>query len=151
MEQQKTNTLSSTKVQVTPAVLKETFQDGKILAFTVSSIRRETIDAWVDSAVKELVNWKDGLPFLTLQDFSSVSNFSFTPYMRQRSDEMVKPRPDIIGRTAVVLQKGFSARLVQVFLLAKKDKFRQRRLFFSREAAMNWLEEWLDLSNIPSR
>lgn len=151
MERTNSQNMTSSVETVALGVTQESFHDGKILVFTVADIRRETVDAWSSTALKTLEAWPSDEPFLTIQDFSGVDNFSFTPYIREKSEQMVTPRPEIQGRTAVVVKKSFGARLVQVFLLAKKNALRQRKLFFSRDEAMKWLEEWLDPTNVPSK
>jgi hypothetical protein len=150
MEHQIDQIAASSTETLTPSLTKQTYHEGKIVAFTITDMHRATIDDWSKAATRALEDWPTALPFLSLQDFSTIDNFSFSPYIRQKSEEMVTPRPDIRGRTAIVLKKSFGARLVQVFLLAKKNKLRQRQLFFSREEALKWLAEWLDPANVPS-
>ncbi len=134
------------------AHLTRTFlSDERIVAFTISSMNRATLDKWAAAAAFELEHWNENLPFLNLQDFSACQNFSFTPYLRQKSEEITTGRPDKIGRTAVVIQKSLNSQIVRMFLLAKKDMYRQRQIFFKREDALRWLEDWLNLDNVPTR
>ena len=140
---------TSTRPELDENITREFLKDDRIVAFTIASITRDTLDKWAAAAAYELENWADELPFLNLQDFTTCKNFSFSPYLRAKSEEITVPRPDKIGRTAVVIPRSISAQIVRVFLLAKKNRLRQRQVFFNREDGIKWLEEWLDLSKVP--
>ncbi len=140
----------SSKPALNEHLSREFLRDGRIVAFKIRSLDRETLDTWATAAAFELEHWDEKLPFLNLQDFSDCKNFSFTPYLRQKSEEITSVQPDKTGRTAVVIPKSLSAYVVCMFFIAKRDLYRQRQVFFSREEAVRWLEEWLNLDNVPT-
>lgn len=144
-------TSSSAVQKLSEHVATKYVYDGKIIIYEVTDVRRESVDVWAKVAHDTLVNWSPDYPYLNLQDFSGVDNFAMTPYVRLRAEELMEPRPELLGRTAIVLKKSLGSRIVSMFIRAKKvKKARQRRLFFTQEDALAWLEEWLDPANIPS-
>ena len=144
-------TNTSAQQKLSEHVTTKHVHDGKIIIYEVTDVRRESVDVWAKVAHDTLVNWSPDYPYLNLQDFSGVENFAMTPYVRQRAEELMEPRPELSGRTAIVLKKSLGSRIVSMFIRAKRvKKARQRRLFFTQEEALAWLEEWLDPANIPS-
>lgn len=126
--------------------------DGRIVAFSIGSMSRDTLTKWSAAAGHEINNWDPTLPFLNLQDFSACPNFSFTPFLRQKSEEITSLNPNKPGRTAVIIPKSISTQIVRMFLLAsgRSGQHRQRQVFFTQEDGLKWLEEWLDLSKVPA-
>lgn len=142
-----TTTTEDGPVEIRPGLTFERLRDGAIIAFTITEMSRDMIDAWANSAVSHLNEWPTGKPFLNLQDFSQIESFTITPYFRERVKDITGPRPEINGRTAVIVPRNFTMHVVRMFtrlLPSMGRSSRERDIFFEREKGMAWLEEMLD-------
>lgn len=129
--------------RLSPALTREWVADRKIVVFRLEDITRETIDKWAVEATNSLLEWPSDQPFLSLQDFSKVYHLTITPYLSKKSKELVALRPEIPGRTAIVLPpRFFMLPIIQGFVLAlaRSHKHRERRLFTSETEALLWLK-----------
>lgn len=135
--------IETTPTQLAEGLYKEALHDERIVAYTITNLHRETIDLWANDARQVFEAWPTQWPFLNLQDFSANKNFTVTPYLKKRAEELTSTRPDFIGRTAVIVPKSFIAQAARLFLAALKNKKRQRQIFFTREDGLAWLQEWL--------
>jgi len=130
--------------QITPTLSREDLHNGQIAVFTIADISHAAIDAWVEANTQAITTWADDRPFLVLQDFSSVSVLTITPYLGRKATELASLRPGFPGRTAVVVNlPPFFVRVIQGFLgsLARHAEKRERRLFHDRPSAVRWLQE----------
>jgi hypothetical protein len=119
--------------------------DERILMFTLNNMHREVIDRWAQEATDWLRNCPDEIPFLTLVDLSAP-NMTATPYLRERSSEMIRVRPEKAGRTAIVLPYSITTRAMQgLFILINRlNQHRRRKIFLKRDEAIAWLAETLN-------
>ncbi len=124
----------------------EWLRDGKIVVFNVTSVHREMVDAWANKYIEILSNWQSELPLLTLHNFLQADSIVMTPHMRRRSQEFINLRPDVATRTAIVMPKSLFSNATRVFIqsLPKPNPNRIRKMYFSVEDAMVWLEEALN-------
>lgn len=131
----------SNMIEVVPGLTLETLYDGKIYIWTASQSSKEVIDAWYRAASEMLENWDDmTAPYLVLLDMSRVV---LSVYSRRRASAMAEIRPDVNGRTAVVVAATTMGHMTRLFVDKTLQKTRERRVFFSREDALFWLEEAL--------
>lgn len=139
--------------QVMPGLFFDEYHDKQIIAYTLTVVSRDVIDKWAESAVSHLLAWPEDKPFLNLQDFSNASFFMLTSYIRKKADEITSPRPEVKGRTAVVVQRNFASQIVVMFLRALPTKgsgSRERETFFVREDALKWLEEKISQKEVKA-
>lgn len=120
--------------------------DGQIVIFHVTSIHRAMVDTWADKYIELLTDWESEGPFLTLHDFLYADSIIMTPHMRRRSQEFVNLRPDVATRTAIVMPKSLFSNATRIFIqsLPQPNPNRIRKIFFSTEEALTWLEEDLE-------
>lgn len=128
---------------VAPGVFRHWLHNGGIVVFTLQNVSRETLDAWAKATKECVEQWPVDRPFLNVHNFQPVPNMSFTPYLRQKSGELVQLEPHKVGRTAIVIPKTFIFRAVALFLNRTNTRItvRQRRMFFLETEAVAWAEE----------
>ena len=116
--------------------------DGKVLVFKLSSSARITIDSWIAGMEEAITHWSPDEPAMLLHD---VATLPLTPYMRQQSEALIKRHADKLwGRVAVVLRPGVFTNVIRFFAEREASKLNPRmtrRIFTSREAAIEWLAE----------
>ena len=130
--------------QLTPELTREYLLDGCIIAFQLNNMDWRTTDAWYEANKAALEKWPADRPILMLQDIA-IHEAMPSSYFRTRSSELVKMRPDVHGRNAVVIHRSLTTQALRgLFIIVNRASgLRQRRLFFSREDAIRWLEEAL--------
>ena len=124
----------------------EKVHDGRIIIYTVTSIKREIIDAWAAKMREVMLAWDAQSTYLSLHDYSDANSFVTTPHLRQRSKENAALRPELNTRTAIVIPESLMAHVTRLFVQAlpkTRHAERLRRIFFNREDALAWLEEAL--------
>ncbi len=124
--------------QLSPGVSREWLMDKRIAVYRVTDAHRESVDIWADACAADITNWPPDRPILLLHDFTA-RGITLTPYARQRSQPLMDMRPDAKGRTALVLPVGVTASLIQLFVRTERKAPRARRIFSSREKAVEWL------------
>ncbi|MBI5930929.1 MAG: hypothetical protein HY862_16585 [Chloroflexi bacterium] len=139
LEQLKRTTQSE---YVAPGVARRWLDGGLIVWFSIESVDRNVIDAWGRGAEEAIMNWPADRPFLTVQDFSNCDGLALTPYIRKKGEYLANLRPELPGRNAVILRRSVAAQAVKMFLMAMKDKRRERRLFFSTPDGIEWLRQY---------
>ncbi len=123
-------------------VIPEWLHDGKIFAIAVKEGTRLALDAWYNQVAEVVRQWPASQPLLLLHDFSQT-NASMTPYARARSQELMELRPELGGRSAVILARTPFWSLVQLLLRSQRSGLRARQVFFSRQEGLTWLERAL--------
>ncbi len=128
--------------QIGPHVTLERLYDGRIGVLTVTSIDRQSIDLWSETAIRLLSQRVPDQPHLVVHDVSG-EGLALTSYIRKKAQETVGHYPDAPGRTAIVVRRGAAAILMQLFInhLVRVISGRPTRVFFSRDEAINWLKE----------
>lgn len=128
--------------QLSPGVKREWLFAGKIVVYTVTDSRRESVDAWISAFKSDLMGWSADRPFLLIHDIS-VRDAAATPYLLARVQEMVLVRPDVRGRAAIILPGNFVDQMIRIFLDRQEKRVthipRERKIFASREQAIAWL------------
>ena len=103
---------------------------------------RAAVDVWYEAFKADILAWPGDRPFLVIHDLTH-KNVALTPYARKRVQEMVFLRPELEGRSALILRSTFASHLIELFLRQQKQTPRVRRAFFSREKAIDWVKEKL--------
>ncbi len=134
-----TSTLDSSNIErLSPGLTRE-WLSGRVVIYTLTDSRRETIDAWVAAFKADIANWPADRPFLVLHDFSIKGAIS-TPYGRRRAQELVDARPDVKGRAAIVFPRNaLMITMIQLFLSQQRNPARQQHVFSTRELGIAWL------------
>lgn len=127
---------------IAPGVSRCWLDEGKIVWFTLESIDRKVIDAWVSAVEEVFKDWPTDLPFLTVQDFSRCEGLALTSYIRKKGEYLASLRPELSGRNALVLRRSVVAQAVKLLLIQMNDKRRERRMFFSAQEAIEWLQAY---------
>lgn len=125
----------------------EKIHDGRIVIYTVTSIKRAIIDAWAAKTREIMLDWDEQYTYLNLHDYSGADSFVTTPHLRQRSKENAALRPELNTRTAIIIPESFMAHVTRVFVQAlpkSRHAERIRRIFFNRADGLAWLEESLN-------
>jgi len=73
-----------------------------------------------------------------------IGTLPLTPYNRKRSEEVVQRTSHLYGKTAVVLRPSVISHTIRFFvenLLKRSGSTFERRIFFARNVAIEWLLE----------
>lgn len=124
-----------------PGLTVERLYRGRITIVTADSADGEAIETGFDIVMNEIENWPDTtVPYLLLLDMSRVM---LTPFVRRKALELSQIRPEVTGRTAIIISASTIGHLIRVFVSNSLEGSRERRVFFSREDGQAWLEELL--------
>lgn len=154
-------------MDVSPASFrKETIANGKIVVYTVTSLNISALTEWNDDIIamlqdldpdqQQLLVLYDlsqkgvGLPFLVLNSYK-IFNIGVTPMGQRQAAHLLNKRPDLQVRLAVCLSSSASGHIAgRRGIEAQLDDLDfDYRIFFEREAALEWLEEFLTMENDP--
>jgi len=129
--------------ELAPGVTTEALQEGKIVRYIIKTAHRESIDKWVAHVDRVMGEWDQNRPCLLLYE---VSDTPLTPYIRSATQGIAEKYANLRGRTAVVVKKTVLTQLVRFFIdsfLARRHHIRERKMFFSNDEALAWLETLL--------
>ena len=130
---------TGTVEELSSGLTREWLYDGQIVVYTVKDVRRETIDAWLETFTTDIMNWPaDGI-FRVVHDLSIAGGI--TPYGRTRGQEMFNTCPEVLTWAALVLPDTFVNDLIRIFLRTQSThtESRVRECFTTREDALKWL------------
>lgn len=116
--------------------------DGGVIVFTLSSVKREVVDTWVDACLEVMQAYHDrGENLNVLQDFSHP-DFALTTYSLRRGEEVAEAYPELRGKTAIVLPQTVMQAQVEIFIRKKRVSagYRERQGFISYDEALAWLK-----------
>ncbi len=126
--------------QIAEGVTMQWLEHGRIVCFTLNTVARAAIDAWLDRSYEIVKGWPPQMPYLALQD---VSRSMLTPYTRERSAATVALTPEYLrGRSAVVMPHSVMNQAIRLFVtinLARSHANIQRAVFLDRGGAVRWL------------
>jgi hypothetical protein len=126
---------------VAPGITLEWLHDGRIPVFTMATVARTSIDAWIERLKKLTQEWQADRPFLSMHDISD-RNVGATPYFRARVEEIPTWRPEGEAHIALVLPRTIQGKVIQMFVQARKGQ--PVRIFFTREEGLAWLQSHLE-------
>lgn len=128
-------------IEVILGLTLETLYDGRIEIWTATNSSKEVTEKWYANSREVLESWTDlNRPYLALLDMSRVV---LTPFGRAKASDLAEVRPEIKGRVAIVVSASTMGHMTRLFVDRSLDKTRERRVFFSRDDALRWLEEVL--------
>lgn len=115
--------------------------DGKILQFAVSELTHDTLNTGAEILRDSIEQWPIERPYLLMLD---TSRGVLTPYGKTKMVELGNLRPELKGRVAVIVAPSAWGHMTSFFVNRVMPKHtRERRVFFNRDVAMQWLEELL--------
>ncbi|MBL8132291.1 MAG: hypothetical protein JNL42_10575 [Anaerolineae bacterium] len=133
----------------------ESLYDGRVIAYTVSSVSRAAINQWSSIAVQTLQDWPKDRPYLALHDISKpgigllyaasvdndIFNVGIVPAARPRiQEEILKPNPGWSLALALVVSPSLSGRFARLlFHDASQETSIQQKAYFDRSSALAWL------------
>lgn len=124
-----------------PGLEIERLHNGKIITVSSNSPDGSVIGVGFEILSEMLEAWADtDVPCLMLFDMSRVM---LTPYVRRKATELAEIRPDVHGRTAIIISASTVGHLIRMFVSNSLSSNRERRVFFTYEDGIAWLEELL--------
>src|SRR5258708_757845 len=136
--------------QICPGVSRFWLHKAQIVCYSVSTITRPAIDAWMRETLALINTWPLNRTYLSIHDVSEVT---LTPYMRKKVAEVNLQMPkELRGRSAVIVPRTFINQMMRLFVtieLAQKNRSVQRDVFFRLEEATVWLEKALQPGVLP--
>src|SRR4030042_2161438 len=113
---------------IAPGITLEWLHEGKIPVFTMATVARASIDAWIERLKKLTFEWAADRPFLSLHDISD-KNVGATPYFRGRVEEIQTWRPEGEAHIGLVLPRTIQGKVIQMFVQARQGQ--PVRVFFT--------------------
>jgi hypothetical protein len=110
----------------------------QIILVEVHHHDRQTIDAWMDLSAGIRQEWPEDKPLLLLVDMTTT-NFSFTPYVMKRVEDMMAIRDYLDSYIALVIQPSLTGRLVETTARTAHWGNAMTHASFTREDAFAWL------------
>jgi hypothetical protein len=123
----------------------ESRHDNLMWIFTFSAYSEATVDAWVDQVRAYRQVRPDSNARFLVYDASAVKGFTFEPYLRQRTNEIVEDDQQATGRVAIVINVMPGVRhIFQLFLWLVGRRTQPNlttHIFDKRESAIAWVEQ----------
>ena len=126
--------------QICPGVTRMWLHKGQIVCYSVTTVARPAVDAWMQATHDLIHAWPREQIYLSVHD---ISEATLTPYIRNRTSITNKLMPkDLKGRSAVIVPRTFINQMIRLFVaneLGRQNKSIQRDVFFRFEEAIEWL------------
>ena len=119
---------------------RETLADGRIVCFRFVTTGSEAAEKWYVELVDLFSHWDRSAPLLMLVDLSREANLVSAEMMRT-AREASHERPDVPGKTAVLIDGSQPAQNVTFLLDRGLAETRARQIFASEAEAVAWLLE----------
>jgi hypothetical protein len=130
-------------IEIAPGVSRQELHEGRIVILQIATVAREAVDAAYETVLEVHQRCEEkGQLFLFAYEVSSPQMF-MTPYIRSMVNKLNVVNPQIHGRVAVILPQSSMGVLLQIFVSVLRSSNRPKRVFFSRDEAIQWLEELL--------
>ena len=117
---------------------KETLADGQIVSYSFVSTGSEAADEWFTEMVSLFSSWDNSKPLLLLIDLCGANNLLSAEMMRS-AREASQERPDVPGKTAVVIDSREPAQNVKALMDRMLAETRERKIFDNQADAITWL------------
>ncbi|MBZ0308658.1 MAG: hypothetical protein K8I82_21505 [Anaerolineae bacterium] len=126
----------------------EWLHGGKIAVFVVPTPTQKVVDTFMDAVTALVESWPQDEPLLILCD-GSEGDAAVSIYMRTRVEKLITSPAfqQLDGRFALVLRRGILVQIVKLFIYAMRSRLKgpQPNLFFTHQAALEWLEGGIEL------
>ena len=119
---------------------KEWMEDGRIIVYRFFSTGAEAAELWFKEITSLFDNWGDEGPLLLLIDLSQPDN-RLSAEMLRSAREASQERPDVPGKTALVIDSSEPSQNVKVLVDRVLAETRERRIFSQETEAVAWLLE----------
>jgi hypothetical protein len=119
---------------------KAWIEDGRIVVYRFASTGAEAAELWFKEITSLFDHWNDEKPLLLLIDLSEPDN-QLSAEMLRSAREASKERPDVPGRTAVIIDSSEPTQNVKLLLDRVLAETRERKLFDKEADAIAWLLE----------
>jgi hypothetical protein len=131
---------------LTEKVEMEWLGNGGVVSFTFADVSDETTEEWYEITTNAFANWPPLTPICMLLDFSHVKAIIIRSGFRQRAQDLSRQQSSKQARVAVVLPQDQAMHLGAVRLLLRSlynssTVERERKIFFSKQEAIDWLAE----------
>jgi hypothetical protein len=126
--------------QLPHGITREWMLDRRIVIYSGINTPRASVDSWFEAFKEDLLAWPADRPYLVVHDLTH-KNVALTPYARKRAQDMIFLRPDLKGRSALIMRNTFASHLIELFLRQQRQTPRIRHVFYNREKAVAWLRE----------
>jgi hypothetical protein len=110
-----------------------------IVMIKICDVTRPSVDEWFQ-VCKKTMEELEGDSLFALHDMTS-DGMGLTPYAQAKAGELLKLHPELKVYTALLLQKTLIAQLISLFLRKNFRTHHVIKIFFKREAALEWLIE----------
>ncbi|MCC6975946.1 MAG: hypothetical protein IT322_18225 [Anaerolineae bacterium] len=136
----------SVKEQQSGLTIERLFE-GQLVIFTLSDMKRETVDAWIDACLGEMrICLETGRLLRVIQDLSHPAA-NHTPYSQKRGSEVTEAYPELKGYVAFILESSVEATRTQMFIRSQPHRYRVRDVFFDRDEAIIWIVQQSGLAS----
>lgn len=137
--------------KMSPTVWRQYYYDRRIVVFRVLDARRTTIDVWIQACAAEMFDCvRENRRLRILQDLRSP-DFAQTPYSKEKGAELTSAFAELSGRVAMLLNTAPDTARIRYFATRIADrKTRQRAVFLEPNAALEWLIEDLDATEMTA-
>ncbi len=116
---------------------QEKLHDGQIICYRFISTGAEAAELWF-AEITDLFDHWDEERLLLLIDLCRADNMLSAEMMRS-AREASQERPDVPGKTAMLIDADDSSINVKVLLDRVLAETRERKIFFKEDEAIKWL------------
>ena len=129
--------------EIVPGITFEWVDDGRIVILKVGTVARESLEVYAGEYIRLVKDSSVERPFLAMVDTTS-KQFSFTPTLRQKINEMEENVPDDMpGRLALLMEDSVRSHVFRLVLRGINMTYRRKKLergtFVKQEEALAWL------------
>jgi hypothetical protein len=136
--EQQMETKSLDLTYLLPTIAYYRGEDPPWVYVKIQDASRKTIDAWVDYSIQVREEWDEQNTLLLMLDWRE-SRTVVSPYSVNRSQEILKVRPDLKQRVAILLGRDVLSRILESTVALMRIS--GTSVFTDEEKAMQWLFE----------
>ncbi len=139
------NSTNTEPREIAPGLTQEWLHGGRVEFFKLTDATRESIDAWIDTALETLAQWPANRPYYGLVQMSlSVAHVVIVNgYARQRIEELLPAFPSVNGYQAILLPRTVMKNVAGFVQRLFEESNRPPHLFYDMDNAFAWLDEQL--------
>jgi hypothetical protein len=131
--------------EIAPGITFEWISEGHIVILKIGTVARESLEQYAQQYIRLVNDASAAQPFLVMVD-STSPDFSFTPTLRQKINEMEDAVPDDLpGRLALLLEDAVKSQVFRLVLrginLTYRRKKLQRGIYVNQDEALTWLQD----------